>query len=307
MVPIIEHKISSGSFGVVFKIKNVTGKKMKSFAMKIVPHKRGYIQNILELILHFTPCEYLINAVSYEIDKSCYKIIMPLAHMDIYKLINSNIVLHSTDLKRLIFEIVLAVKYLHDVKIVHGDIKPSNILIFKNKNTYKAKLADFSFSGLCLNSRIYNDKAYTINYKAPEIEILGSYNFKADIWALGQTIKRLNFRDCSSDFNFLINNMLKINEDERWSINQVLNCDFFNDIYIPNLKNISNISSRYILSNKETFLLYTNSYFDKNDTINLIIEKMSRGKVIEDETFIEREISLTSKIIEYFKHQIFNI
>ena len=302
MVPIIEHKISSGSFGIVFKIKNVTGKKMKSFAMKIVPHKRGYIQNILELVLHFTPCEYLINAISYEIDKACYKITMPLANMDIYKLINSNIILNNSDLKRLMFDIVLSVKYLHDIKIVHGDIKPSNILIFKSKSIYTAKLADFSFSGLCLNSRIYNDKAYTINYKAPEIELLGSYNFKADIWALGQTFKRINFRDCSTDFKFLIDNMLKSNEEQRWDINQTLTCNFFNDISKPKFKN----NPSYALSNKDTFLLHINTYFNNNDIITSIVEKMGRDKIIEDENFIEREISLTSKIIEYFKHHILN-
>jgi serine/threonine protein kinase len=300
MNPIIEQKISSGSFGIVFKISNVTGKKMKSFAMKMIPHKRGCIQNLLELVLHFTPCEYIINCLSYEIDKTCYKIIMPLANTDIYKLVNSNNNLGITNLKNMMFEIALSIKYLHDIKVVHGDIKPSNILIFKHKNTYKAKLTDFSFSGLCLNSRIYNQKAYTINYKAPEIELLGSYNFKADIWALGQTFKRINFRDCSSEFEDLINNMLKINEDERWNINQVLNSDFFKNISNSKIKNVTN----QILSNKETFLSHINNHFDNVEIIDSIVEKMTRIKIIEDENFIIKEISLTQKIIEYFKHHI---
>lgn len=84
-----------------------------------------------------------------------------------------------------------AVKYLHNLGIVHMDIKPQNVLITQTNNDIFVKLGDFGTSrgsGITL-MRTYEPEVYTLYYRAPEI-LLGAvhYDNRADIWALGCTL-----------------------------------------------------------------------------------------------------------------------
>ncbi|KAL8789349.1 MAG: hypothetical protein Q9195_006876 [Heterodermia aff. obscurata] len=50
---------------------------------------------------------------------------------------------------RLCFDIGIAVTAMHGYKIIHGDIKPDNVLIFRDgSNTFRAKVTDFGYSTL---------------------------------------------------------------------------------------------------------------------------------------------------------------
>lgn len=64
----------------------------------------------------------------------------------------------------MIKQIISAVKYLHENKIIHRDIKPENILLDKKGNV---KLADFGWSNFSDKPR----KTYcgTVDYLAPEM------------------------------------------------------------------------------------------------------------------------------------------
>jgi eukaryotic-like serine/threonine-protein kinase len=105
-----------------------------------------------------------------------------------------------------IFEkICLALDFAHNVSfegefgnieigIVHGDIKPSNILVTDN---LEPKLADFMLVDFYLiekeDERIQNDLLQrnpsriigTLNYMAPEQQANGVINFKTDIYSMG--------------------------------------------------------------------------------------------------------------------------
>ena len=85
----IKSKISNGSYGTVFKVSTPEYKK-KFFALKVVPHYRGTIQNLLELVLYFNNSPFLIQAVDYEVNKNSYKILMPLAKKNLYEFLRKN-------------------------------------------------------------------------------------------------------------------------------------------------------------------------------------------------------------------------
>lgn len=80
-------------------------------------------------------------------------------------------------------QICLAIKHIHDRKILHRDIKSQNIFLTK---TGRILLGDFGIAK-CLNNTI--DKAKTIvgtpYYLSPEIINNEPYEYKSDIWSLG--------------------------------------------------------------------------------------------------------------------------
>ena len=61
-----------------------------------------------------------------------------------------------------------ALKYLHDKKVIHGDVKPDNVL-FKLGDQQQIKLADFSCSKINRANLLSENKFGTPLYAAPEI------------------------------------------------------------------------------------------------------------------------------------------
>ncbi len=72
--------------------------------------------------------------------------------------------------------------------IIHGDINPRNVLVFKDKANFFAKLSDFGYSALMGRDHTV-DIAKTRPWHAPESEYTWSYNFdeakKTDIYSFG--------------------------------------------------------------------------------------------------------------------------
>lgn len=86
-------------------------------------------------------------------------------------------------------QLCLAVKHVHDRKILHRNIKPSNIFLKSNNHI---KLGDFGIAK-CLNNA--KEKAITYigspEYLSPEIMLNRPYSFQSDIWAMGVTLFEL--------------------------------------------------------------------------------------------------------------------
>eukprot|EP01062_Namystynia_karyoxenos_P049617 TRINITY_DN3802_c4_g1_i1.p1 TRINITY_DN3802_c4_g1~~TRINITY_DN3802_c4_g1_i1.p1 ORF type:complete len:488 (+),score=171.36 TRINITY_DN3802_c4_g1_i1:104-1567(+) len=80
-------------------------------------------------------------------------------------------------------QLVLALKYLHDQKILHRDLKPANIFL-TSQNT--VKLGDFGVSTV-LQASVHFAETFcgTPYYLSPEVCEEKPYNNKADMWALG--------------------------------------------------------------------------------------------------------------------------
>lgn len=73
--------------------------------------------------------------------------------------------------------------FCHTNNIVHGDVKPSNIL-FHDGEGY---LIDFG-SAEMLNHKCYGTDYGTVLYMAPEVLSDNQHDFSRDIWALGLCI-----------------------------------------------------------------------------------------------------------------------
>lgn len=87
------------------------------------------------------------------------------------------------------YRICLAVEKLHSENIVHGDIKPDNIVLEDlNDDDPRPLLIDFGHAVTLTNDKKYCDcHLMTCQYAAPELLNNEPHSFPVDIWALGAT------------------------------------------------------------------------------------------------------------------------
>ena len=62
-----------------------------------------------------------------------------------------------------------SLKILHDLRIVHSDLKPSNVLIKRTELGYTTKLIDFDSSYIAGNPPPPEEIVGTMNYYSPEL------------------------------------------------------------------------------------------------------------------------------------------
>jgi len=100
--------------------------------------------------------------------------------------------------KKIIKSVLKALDFCHSKNIVHGDIKPENILIFKKGKDIRAKLCDFGLSIKLFpqahnpHGSLGNNVLQTPYYRAPELMIPRNLcaDFmkrptKIDLWSVG--------------------------------------------------------------------------------------------------------------------------
>ena len=99
---------------------------------------------------------------------------------------------------RYIYQVTIALLYIHKCGIMHRDVKAENILLTDNFSCIK--LCDF---GLSTHDKTSDCVCGTIDYFAPELLMVEMYNYKIDIWALGILIWELLIAESP----FLINDI----------------------------------------------------------------------------------------------------
>lgn len=81
----------------------------------------------------------------------------------------------------LIKEMMLVIKYCHEMGVVHRDIKPENILLSASG---EIKLADFGLAVRISDGQNLSGVVGSPAYVAPEV-LLGDYSEKVDVWSAG--------------------------------------------------------------------------------------------------------------------------
>lgn len=142
-------------------------------------------------------------------------------------------------------QIINGISYLHQFNICHRDLKPENLLLDFNKNI---KIADFGMAALEVNEKLLETSCGSPHYASPEIVAGKLYHgAPSDIWSCGiilfalltghlpfddENIRKLLLKVQSGKFIMpsnltfeakdLISKMLKVNPDDRITINDIL-------------------------------------------------------------------------------------
>lgn len=91
------------------------------------------------------------------------------------------------EIRIILYEVLLGLKFLHDDKKIHRDVKGGNILVTKE---FWPKLADFGISAQLQNTCARrNTRVGSPYWMAPEVikGVAHGYDARADIWSLGIT------------------------------------------------------------------------------------------------------------------------
>ncbi|XP_076917965.1 serine/threonine-protein kinase GRIK2-like [Bidens hawaiensis] len=200
-----EHKIGSGSYGkVVLYRSQADGKHyaIKAFhkshllKLRVAPSETAMTDVLREvLIMKMLDHPNIVNLVEVINDPNTDHFYMVLEYVEgkwVFEGAGPSGGLGENVARRYLRDIVSGLIYLHSHNIVHGDIKPDNLLITA---TGTVKIADFSVSQVFEDENdMLRRSPGTPVFTAPECCLGKSYHGKtADTWAVGVTLHCMIF------------------------------------------------------------------------------------------------------------------
>lgn len=245
----LEKTIGKGNFAVVKMATHVVTKS--KVAIKIIDKTKLNEENLAKIfrevhIMKKLRHPHIIRLYQVmETDKMIYLVTEYAPGGEIFDHLVRNGRMVEPEARRVFRQIVYAVRYLHQQRVVHRDLKAENLLLDADNNI---KLADFGFSNEYTPGIPLSTWCGSPPYAAPEIFEGKHYDGpRADIWSLGVVLYVLvcgalpfdgptmqllrsvviagKFRIpffMSADCEKLIRHMLVVEPERRLSISQIL-------------------------------------------------------------------------------------
>ena len=91
----------------------------------------------------------------------------------------------EADASRIVYKILKAVEYLHDLGIAHRDLKPENLLFWNRDADAKIMISDFGLSKIFNDDDVMKTACGTPGYVAPEVLKRKGYGPQVDMWSMG--------------------------------------------------------------------------------------------------------------------------
>ena len=292
--------LGKGGFAKCYELKRVDNGKI--FAAKIfdkqgLSNGRSKKKLINEIKIH----KKLNNANIVGFEKffedkdNVYILIELCSNQTLKELVKRRKRLDELEVQCYTLQIIRALRYLHNHKIIHRDLKLGNLFL---TNKLELKLGDF---GLAAKLEYDGQRRKTVcgtpNYVAPEIlEKKNGHSYEVDIWSLGVVIYTMLFGTPPFDANDekviykkikmnsykfpenikvensakkLISSLLNLDPSKRPSLDAIMEHDFFKIYHsVPLILPLSTLSCP--LSQKYI------SEFLKSENVNL--ENLSMGK-----------------------------
>ncbi|XP_056640231.1 serine/threonine-protein kinase GL21140 [Diorhabda sublineata] len=248
--------IGDGNFAVVRLCRDITTNK--EYALKIIDKskckgKEDMIENEVKILRKVDHPNIMSLITDADTKNILYLVCEYVTGGDLFDQITIAQKYSEEQAALMINNLVSALAYLHSINIVHRDVKPENLLVELDDN-YRVKLLKLGDFGLaCEVTRPLYTVCGTPTYVAPEILTESGYGLKIDVWAAGVILYILlcgyppfvsqdndqeklfdcilsgqyefpeeYWQDVSSSAKELIQNMLQLDPELRFSAEDVL-------------------------------------------------------------------------------------
>lgn len=289
--------LGKGSYGCVIKAKNLSTNKFVAIKkyLKIFENQNDAIRVLREISifrrLNHPNILKLYDIIIPDINNfDSIFVEMELCDSDLKNFIfNENTKkLEIFQIKKILYDILNGIDYLHKLNLIHRDLKPGNICI--NFDTCTAKIADF---GLARDMTLkFRDEEINENFKDIAIKVLDDKrNFNSNFNFENENNFNFNFKEFVFDFlkrvlvnvnitngvnlfangnvNDLISNNASINNgDEKFQCNYK---DFLSNEILKNFlekENLKSLNDEDITTNSNTI----NSNDNDNDNVSMALD-----------------------------------
>lgn len=253
--------LGKGGFAKCYEMTDLTTNKI--YAAKIIPHsrvskphQRDKIDKEIEL--HRTlNHRHVVQFYHYFEDKdNIYILLEYCSRRSMAHILKTRKVLTDPEVRYYLKQIVSGLKYLHEQEILHRDLKLGNFFI---NESMELKVGDF---GLAARLEPMEQRRRTIcgtpNYLSPEVLNKQGHGCESDIWALGCVMYTMllgrppfettNLKETyrcirearyslpsslMSSAKHLIASMLSRNPEDRPSLDEIIQHDFFTQGFTP--------------------------------------------------------------------------
>ena len=188
--------------------------------------------------------------------------------------------LDESNTKIIIYQILIALRYLHRHDAVHCDLKPENVLLVSKEIPYQVKLCDFGYARMINTEQFRRSLVGTPAYVAPEVLDSSGYNRALDMWSSGV----ITYVSLSGTFPFnedediksqvsnqefmypshpwklispsaidLVNHLMEVSIRQRFNVSRALQHAWFKDknLWLATKQIESRVGSNYLTSEKQ--------------------------------------------------------
>ena len=184
-------KLGEGAYSTVFKVmRTVDGKTYALKKVKLLNLSDKEKENALNevRILASINSNYVISykeAFFDEKDRTLCIVMEFADNGDLYQKIVEHkkkaMFFEESEIWRIFIQLVRGLKALHDLKILHRDLKSANVFLYTNGD---AKIGDLNVSKVT-RAGVGHTQTGTPYYASPEVWNDSPYDNKSDIWSLG--------------------------------------------------------------------------------------------------------------------------
>ena len=252
--------LGQGGFAVVYRCRHLSTKNEYAVKQVLVSEYESTSEENwkeeIDALKRLRDGPYVVRLLDVftEVDRT-YMIMEELMGGDLLEKIFEKEVYEEKDARRLSRTLLEAIAFCHRKNIVHRDIKPENILIVDRKNDTKIKLADFGCARRIIGPNCLRTLCGTPQYVAPEIYThINGYDERCDLWSAAVVIYIIlggyapfeaptyelpqvicegwfefhekYWKDISEPPKKLITMLLKVDPDERASVEEALDSEW---------------------------------------------------------------------------------
>ncbi|VDN54061.1 unnamed protein product [Dracunculus medinensis] len=181
-------KIGEGTYGTVFKAKNVETQEIVALkCVRLDDDDEGVPSSALREICLLKELKHENIVRLYDVVHSERKLTLVFEYcdQDLKKYFDScNGEIDQQLVKSLMYQLLQGLFFCHTNNVLHRDLKPQNLLINKNM---RLKLADFGLArAFGIPVRCYSAEVVTLWYRPPDV-LFGAklYDTSIDMWSAG--------------------------------------------------------------------------------------------------------------------------